>query len=464
MFYSFRVFAAIYGYRTIESNTNMAEYSCFYGGEKERFVDKNQLHIPARYTVRRKQKGLAQLQKIRYASQEIHLVHGRNNADESPDWLGEIFEWLSGNLEVPVIKRDEAGRIPYSETVFGKQGITPSQPHAALLMAWMENALQNGGGSEALPKASSPVSGVEHMVVCSHDIDFYYEGMASAFVRLAKNLGIAALLYRSPSFFASNLRMMMELLGGKHVGEYIPGLLDASEECGFRSTLFAVAGGNHRRDPNYRAEQIAAQLSAATKREFSIGLHGSYGSVVDGGSLKDEARRIGECVGEKMLGSRQHWLRFDDHAKLYASLENAGMIYDSSLGFSETCGFRNGANFAFPPYDFAKEKPCEFLEIPLVIMDGSLEQASRRGKKPPQELASEILEQSRKWGWGGISLLWHNPMEAIQVSREVNEVFWNCARKRKAYGEQWMSADQFMEQSLGRYQEAGLLQKVKLDA
>ncbi len=464
MLYSFRVFAAIYGYRTIESDTKTAEYSCFYGGEEERPAETKQLNIPAKYTVRRKQEGLPQLQRIRYAGQEIPLVHGRKDAGEFPDWLGEIFEWLSGSLEIPVIKRDEAGRIAYSETVFGKQGITPSQPHAALLMAWMENALQSGGDNEALPKASSPVSGVEHMVVASHDIDFYYTGMASAFVRLAKNLGIAALLYRSSSFFASNLRMMMDLIGGKHVGEYIPGLLDASEECGFRSTFFVVAGGNHRRDPNYRVEQIAAQLSAAAKREFSIGLHGSYGSVVDGGSLKYEAKRLGESVGEKMLGSRQHWLRFDDHAKLYASLENAGMIYDSSLGFSETCGFRNGANFAFPPYDFAKEKPCEFLEIPLVIMDGSLEQASRSENKAPQEVASEILEQSRKWGWGGISLLWHNPMEAIQVSREVNDVFWNCARTRKSYGEQWMSADQFIQQSLGRYQEAGLLQKVKLDA
>jgi len=68
----------------------------------------------------------------------------------------------------------------------------------------------------------------------------------------------------------------------------------------------------------------------------------------------------------------------------------AGLAYDSSLGFAETCGFRNGANFAFPPYDFEREGPCSFLEIPLAIMDGSLQLSSRSLKRDPLEIAETI--------------------------------------------------------------------------
>jgi len=142
-------------------------------------------------------------------------------------------------------------------------------------------------------------------------------------------------------------------------------------------------------------------------------------------------------------------------------VEEAGLTYDSTLGFPETVGFRNGANFAFPPYDFKREKAYEFLEIPLVIMDGGLQAASVASRAKPQEIADEVLNESRKYGWGGISALWHNPVEPIQVPEETNQVFWNCARRRGEYGEKWMSADEFVACVLPRYQNAGLLQGVE---
>jgi hypothetical protein len=35
---------------------------------------------------------------------------------------------------------------------------------------------------------------------------------------------------------------------------------------------------------------------------------------------------------------------------------------------------------------------------------------------------------------------------------------------RRKYAEQWMSADQFLTASLGRYQSAGLLKEIRFDA
>jgi hypothetical protein len=207
---------------------------------------------------------------------------------------------------------------------------------------------------------------------------------------------------------------------------------------------------------------LAPQLSEASKRGFPVELHGSYSSVVGGATLTQESLRLEKATGEKAMGNRQHWLRFDQHDNLFQAIEDAKLVFDSSLGFSDMVGFRNGASFAFPPYDFKKERPYQFLEIPLAVMDVSLETASRTLGRNAQELAEEVLQQSRKWGWGGISVLWHNPMEPLHVPKEINQVFWNCVPKAGYSSEKWLSGRQFVEQCWGRYQNAGLFEEVRI--
>jgi hypothetical protein len=180
-------------------------------------------------------------------------------------------------------------------------------------------------------------------------------------------------------------------------------------------------------------------------------------------TLRSEVQSVHERIGRRPLAARQHWLRFSDHQLLFAEIGHAGLLCDSTLGFPDAVGFRNGASFAFPPYDFEHERPHPFLEIPLVLMDGGLETASRSLNESPKKLADEVLGESRKYGWGGVSVLWHNPIEPLSVPSEINRVFWNCVRRRSESCEKWMSIDQFVAASLHRYQDAGLLEGVRLD-
>ena len=463
MTYVIQVFAAIYGYRAV-SDPNAADIRCYYASSEPITLASNGLWIPARYSPLGLRGKIPKLQKHRYANEDFYLAHGADETTGNPDWLGEIFEWLSASFERRIEERDPEGRIPYSASVFENQGITPLKPYAGMLMAWLENAIQGNSKKENLSKAKSPLPGVEHVVVCSHDIDFYYTHSLDVLKRLGKNFVISVTSYRSPSFLFSNLGMAAGLLRGKRTGDYVPRMVDAIESEGFHSTLFAVAGGNHRRDPNYRVEDLASQLRGAEKRGFGIAVHASYESLSGPGRVKTEMGTLKGLVRQPPMGSRQHWLRFGEHENLYREIHTAGLAYDSSLGFSETCGFRNGANCAFPPYDFERERPCSFLEIPLVIMDGSLHQSSRSLGKDPQPIADQILDESRRTGWGGISVLWHNPMEPVQVPQEINRVFWKCAANRRQHAEEWMSAETFLRASLPRYHQAGLLRELQLDA
>lgn len=463
MTYVIQVFCAIYGY-AVAPHPEAAEARCYYGSHPRTRPKLNEIWIPARYAPQVFTGKVPNLQRHRHANEDFFLAHGLDGTSGNPDWLGEIFEWLSASFEQGIVERDLEGRIPYSACIFHGQEITPFKPYAGLLMAWLENAIQGNSRTESLAKAESPLPGVEHAVICSHDIDFYYTHTTDVLKRLGKNIVISMTSYRSPSFLFSNLGMAAGLLGGKRTGDYVPRMVDAIESEGFQSTLFAVAGGNHRRDPNYRVEEIGPQLRGAAARGFGVAVHASYESLSGPGRVKDESGKLGCVVHQAPLGSRQHWLRFGEHKSLYREIQTAGLAYDSSLGFSETCGFRNGANFAFPPYDFEKERACSFLEIPLVIMDGSLLHASRTLREDPQTMADRILAESRKAGWGGISILWHNPMEPVQVPQEINNVFWRCAGKRREHGEEWMSAEAFLKASLPRYHRAGLLREIHLDA
>ncbi|HKN23306.1 MAG TPA: hypothetical protein VJX72_00545 [Candidatus Acidoferrum sp.] len=462
--YAFRVFAAIHGYPVVDGNGAQAEFCFVYGGVAPQERSSHSFSVPARYRLRPAEAPPPTPVKHRYANQDHYLFYGIDEARGNPDWLGEIFEWISSSTEMHIRGRDSAGRIPYSGMIFEQYQIPPRKPYATLLMAWMENSFRNGNAGQALPKAPSPIPGAEHIVVCSHDIDFYHVSELSTLKRLIKNLAISCLLYRSWSYFSSSAKLIGEALTGRRVGDYLPAMLDAIENCQFQSTLFVVPRGGHRRDPNYNLDDLLPRLDAAMKKGFPVGLHGSYGSIVNDGTLVRETQILEKAVGKKPLGSRQHWLRFDRHQKLFEAIEEAGLLFDSTLGFSEAVGFRNGASFAFPPYDFRNEKAHEFLEIPLVLMDVCLEETSRALNENPQELADEILRESRKWAWGGISVLWHNPMEPLPVTEEVNRVFWDCAKRQSQNAEKWMSAEQFLAHSFSRYQNAGLLRGVRLDA
>ena len=459
--YSLRVFAAIYGHRVVEPGEDVGAIACHYGVQVPDKSRQKFFHIPARYRDLSKDNGHRSLIPRRYGGEALCLSFGMDAASGRPDWLGEIFEWISCGYERGVRERDSVGRIACYDAVFYKRGISPRKPYAALLMAWMEHALRKGDGREALPLAPSPVPGVKHFVVCSHDIDFFYSSRSAAITRLVKNLGIGLRDYRNWPFIAWNAKNIPRVVGGERIGDYLPRLFDLLEGLEFRSTLFVVGNHAHRRDPDYQLKDLRPHLIAAERRGFSVGVHGSYQSCIEAGTLAPEIREIENVTGCRMKGGRQHWLRFDNHERLFDMVEEAGLTYDSTLGFPETVGFRNGANFAFPPYDFKREKAYEFLEIPLVIMDGGLQAASVASRAKPQEIADEVLNESRKYGWGGISALWHNPVEPIQVPEETNQVFWNCARRRGEYGEKWMSADEFVACVLPRYQNAGLLQGVE---
>ena len=465
MDYAFRVFAAIYGHRVIAPGSDApASARHFLYAKTPSVEDGRTVHIPALYRANICDAAIPELARHRFANEELYLAFDVDPATRLPDWLGELFIWLSSSYESSITARDSIGRVPYGETVFAKRGLSMRKPHAMLLMAWLESHFQSSGHAQELTKAPSPVPGIEHFVICSHDVDYFYTNRRAALVRLFKNLLIAYWPYKSWSFLGANLSAILNLLRGDRTGEYLAMLANTSDKYHFTSTVFVVAVHGDRRDPNYALQDLLRGLRVATTKQFAVAMHGSYQSIVEQANLLPELAAIEAAIGTRPLGGRQHWLRFSNHQAFFRVVETAGLLYDSTLGFAEAPGFRNGACFAFPPYDFQNERPFPFLEIPLALMDGNVEAGARLTGESAASLTTEVLQASRKWGWGGIALDWHNPMEALQVPPEINDLFWNNAQEQSRHCEKWISAETFLSSCLNRYQNAGLLLDAKLHA
>jgi hypothetical protein len=235
----------------------------------------------------------------------------------------------------------------------------------------------------------------------------------------------------------------------------MPGLIEGENRRAVSASYFFIPVRKHRRDANY---DVADPKVLASMREVAksaeIGVHASYTSLDHEQQLEREFDGLRQ-LGFRPSGGRQHWLRFTLD-RLIPEIERAGAEYDCSLGWNDRVGFRAGACFTFPPYDFENERPAQFLEIPLVMMDQALLEGGAQAETLLRS-ATTLLSASRANGWGGISVLWHPAaFGGVQLAEEVGQVFWKLLDLREDASDVWISGENFLTLVQDRYRRVGL--------
>ena len=189
-------------------------------------------------------------------------------------------------------------------------------------------------------------------------------------------------------------------------------ILKIEEEYGAKSSFYFKATS---RDPVgwiYNVDTLKDELSTITDMGGEVGLHGGYYSYNDPKELKNEKERLEKTLGKEVIGIRMHYLRFDV-PYTWRLLSNLGFKYDTTFGYPDMPGFRNGMAHPFRPYDIEMKKEIDILEIPLIIMDVSI------FKMPIEEawvVTKKLIETTEK-NFGAITILWHNTT--------FDEIFWN---------------------------------------
>ena len=218
-----------------------------------------------------------------------------------------------------------------------------------------------------------------------------------------------------------------------------PQILDGEDVRGVSSTFFVIARHTHKQDGNqpetYRRripEALSLRRRTPTARSACTATTPTAGR-----------RPADSTTGRSLRGApgprRAPASATTTCAALYHEtlplLEQAGFSYDTTLAFAEHEGFRCGCSFPFRPYSLAEERPLDLVELPLAVMDGTLQEPHYRdlGAAEAERAAASVLGRALRSG-GAVSLLWHNNRFDKRVSRGYDRVYWHLVDQALAHG------------------------------
>src|SRR5690606_14466012 len=194
-------------------------------------------------------------------------------------------------------------------------------------------------------------------------------------------------------------------------------LMKQSENNGLTSAFYFICGRTDAsKDALYEPEMphVRKLMREIHRRGHEIGLHPSYNTFQRPEEIAREARRLRkiceeEGIEQKAWGGRMHFLRWDQSITQKAWAD-AGMAYDSTLGYADRPGFRCGTCFEYPAFDAVNDSPLSLRIRPLVAMDSTVIAERYLGLGSTEAAYDKFndLKKSCKKVGGTYTLLWHN--------------------------------------------------------
>ena len=201
-------------------------------------------------------------------------------------------------------------------------------------------------------------------------------------------------------------------------------LMDISDKYGLKSNFYFICGGNSKYDGNYNIASIEMRdiVNNILNRNHFVGLHPSYSCYLDSSQIFKEVTELKKVLpcNLKYIGGRMHYLRFK-YPETLNNLVEAGIDYDSTLGYAEQIGFRCGTSHSYYPFDPLKNETIGIRVFPLIVMDGTLTtyMNMRLADESTFYKVKTLIERCRETE-GNFVLLWHNS----ELKNEVQKNFY----------------------------------------
>jgi peptidoglycan/xylan/chitin deacetylase (PgdA/CDA1 family) len=207
-------------------------------------------------------------------------------------------------------------------------------------------------------------------------------------------------------------------------------IMELEESFGARSTFFLLALTSEDADYAYPVDELVGDCRNALERGFEIGLHGGHDAHHDPETLSREKIRLERAIGRSVSGYRNHYLRFSV-PETWSLLADAGFVYDSTLGYADCVGFRNGCCHPFRPFDRRTGAEVDLMELPLVIMDRTLEHMDLE-PETSRTLVRYLVDQVAACR-GVMTVLWHNQQLSKESEKAAYMDLLSYARDRGAW-------------------------------
>jgi len=290
------------------------------------------------------------------------------------------------------------------------------------------------------PRASQSLAGHGYSVqypdnapfaVClTHDIDTVYRSIPSKAISTLRTL--------KQGNISGAFRNLSEMRSKKLPLCNFHEIMDLEEQYGAKSTFFFLAGSPGEQDYSYDIEDLKPEIRNIIDRGWEVGLHGGHNTYLNFEEMRLKKERLEKVAGKPVIGYRNHFLRFRV-PDTWEYLSQAGFLYDTTLGYADCVGFRNGMCHPFRPYNLNTGREIDIVEIPLVVMDGTLDGYMRLDASKAWELIRRLIDYIEQCH-GVFTLLWHNTYMEDERLRFYKKVLAYCREK-----DAWMTSGEEIE-------------------
>jgi len=310
------------------------------------------------------------------------------------DIFSAVFYMISRYEEYGPFKPDKFGRFNAKES-FAFQHDFLEKPVVNIWIEIFKKALKN-----KFEKLEFNVS--TFTTILTYDIDVAYKFQGRSFGRT-----IGSALKDLSQFHLQNLKERLQTLlqSKKDPWDIYDHLQEVISKNKLSSIFFFLLADKSPHDRNlHHRNTVLKKLINEIETFSDIGIHPSFYTSSFPGKILIEQQRLEKLSGQKILKSRQHYLKFK-LPDTYNSLLSAGITEDYSMGFPDEAGFRAGTCKPFYFYDLKNEKATDLKIFPFTFMEGTL----MKELKPSDALKKilKLLEEVKSVK-GTFIPLWHN--------------------------------------------------------
>ncbi|WP_322629719.1 polysaccharide deacetylase family protein [Halothiobacillus sp.] len=337
------------------------------------------------------------------------------------DIFGSAFFMLSRYEEMVTPDRDEQDRFPAWASLAHKEGFL-DRPivdeyievlWSAMSCLWPELARRQR----------------HFRVQVSHDVDHTSRYAFCGLRKMIRRVGGDVLLRQNYSALLNGPWTWLttrDTLKASDPYNTFDWIMDRSEENDLKSAFYFMTGvTNPQREGDGDIDHPSTRdlIRRIHARGHEIGLHPSFETYLDPDQLRREADKLRSVLDEEgvpseRLGGRMHYLRWRTPDTMRAWAQ-AGMVYDSTLGYADQAGFRCGTCHEYPGFDIENGVACEIKIRPLIVMECSVFSPKYMSHSEAEGVVAieKIRRLCEKFD-GQFTLLWHNSEFTSKRSRE----------------------------------------------
>lgn len=271
--------------------------------------------------------------------------------------------WLLIGAGESTYRRDRVDNLHLDGSFFLRHGLQ-SRP----LVSEYGMLLRSHFTAQGRRPLSWPWSGRGTPFAFTHDVDYPQILRAVESVRLLAGRGLKAL----PS-------VRGVLAGTNHFWKFAE-WMEFEGALGTRPTFYFMARkgslleyalGTPDAFYDIRRPEFAALFRQLREHDCEIELHASFHAHRSTEQLRREKESLEQAAGVRVQGTRHHYWHLDPAAphETLRRQEQAGLIYDSTLGFEYYPGFRRGCCHPFRVFHSGERRELNIVELPPTWMD-----------------------------------------------------------------------------------------------